>query len=78
MTMQFSRLGKCREAVVTSPTRLRVLGIVIGSIYSTVVSSWSYRIRLDEWKVANTMLTTPTNSCTCGAANIFCLRGWVQ
>ncbi len=38
MTMQFSRLGKCREAVVTSPTRLRVLGIVIGSIYSTLVS----------------------------------------
>ncbi len=38
MTMQFSRLGKCREAVVTSPTRLRVLWHVIWSIYSTLVS----------------------------------------
>ena len=38
MTMQLSRLGKCREAVATSPSWLRALGIVINSNHSSLVS----------------------------------------
>ena len=38
MTMQLSRLGKCREAVADSPSWLRALGIVIRSIHSSLVS----------------------------------------
>ena len=80
MTMQFSRLGKCREAVVTSPTRLRVLGIVIWSIYSTLVSKLviSYPFRRVESSEYDAYYSNPTNSCTGGAASIFSLRGWVQ
>ena len=38
MTMQLSRLGKCREAVANSPSQLCALGIGISSIHSTLVS----------------------------------------